>query len=75
MPTILKLELPVEQIKRTETEKEKGSTNEKEVTLKENGITVKLQGNPERLEKFVRGQKVTITVTQSQTQLIEEETG
>jgi phage antirepressor YoqD-like protein len=46
MPTILKLELPVEQIKRTETEKEKGQITDKEITLKTDGITVILQGNP-----------------------------
>jgi len=73
MSTIFKMDFPVEQLKRTETEKEKGSIDEKEVTLKNNGITVKLQGNPKQLEKFVRGQKVTITVTQPQTQLIGEE--
>jgi formate dehydrogenase assembly factor FdhD len=71
MTKIFSIELPVEQIKKTQTEKEDSVTEEKEVTMKMDDVSVKIKASPELLKKFIRGEKVKITVTQPQTQLPE----
>ena len=69
MTKIFSIELPVAQIKKTQTEKEDSVTEEKEVTMKMDDVSVKIKASPELLKKFIRGEKVKITVTQPQTQL------
>lgn len=71
MTQIFSMELPVEQIKKTQTEKEDSVTEEKEVTMKMDDVSVKIKASPALLKKFIRGEKVKITVTQPQTQLPE----
>jgi len=66
---IFSIELPIEQIKITQTEKEESTTQDKEVTMKNDEVSLKLKASPELLKEFIRGEKVRITVLQPQTQL------
>jgi len=66
---IFSIELPIEQIKLTQTEKEESTTQDKEVTMKNDEVSLKLKASPELLKEFIRGEKVRITVLQPQTQL------
>lgn len=73
MPEIFKTDIKVKQTRLIIVDSPKGHTERREVTLTNEDGLITLLGKPDALNEFIQSETVTIKISQSQTQISEEE--